>query len=289
MPRTVDDAFNTLVGWLSPTSTETQAAASHRSSIEAKLKSDFGMTSFFRSGSYGHHTSVSGHSDVDYFAVIPATKLRDNSSVTLQEIRTSLATRFPSTGVTVRSPAVVVPFGTSDSERHEITPADFVRRTDDGFGVYDIPDRYTGWMRSSPTAHNAWVNNQHTRLGNRVKPLINLVKAWNYKRGANIRSFYIELRTTQYCVNEAAIIHRIDFLAVLRRLRAHALAAMQDPVGIAGLVYPCTEAWKPEALSRIETAITRAEKAQEAEAAGNIPNAFAWWNLVFNGYFPSYG
>lgn len=288
MAKTVDEAFSTLIGWLSPTSTETQTAISHRGSIEARLKADFGLTSFFRSGSFGHHTSVSGHSDVDYFAVIPSINLSANSTTALQSVRSSLAARFPYTAVTVRSPAVVVPFGTSASERHEIAPAKFVKRSDDGYSVYDIPDRGTGWMRSSPTAHNAWVNTQNIRLSSKVKPLIRLLKAWNYKQSVGIRSFYLELRTTQYCANESTIIYTIDFLAVLRRLRAHTLASMQDPVGISGYVQPCTDAWKATALSRIDTAITRAEKAREAETAGNISNAYTWWSMVFNGYFPSY-
>lgn len=76
---------------------------------------------------------------------------------------------------------------------------------------------------------------------------------------------------------------------MLRLLRDKALAAMHDPAGISGYVYPCTDAWKPEALSRINTAINRAEKAWEAESAGRTADAFYWWDLVFNGYFPSYG
>lgn len=289
MAKTVDEGFRTLIGWLSPTATETQAAASHRTSIEAKLKSDFGMTSFFRSGSFGHHTSVSGFSDVDYFAVIPTSRLKLNSNSTLQEVRNSLVSRFPNTGVTVRSPAVVVPFGSTASERHEITPADFVMQNGNGYNVYDIPDRSGGWMRSSPSAHNAWVNAQQTRLDSKVKPLIRLVKTWNYRRAVGLRSFYLELKTTKYCVGESTIIYSIDVLRVLRSLRDNALAAMQDPVGISGYVYPCTDAWKEEALSRVSTAIGRAEKARDAENADKVADAFYWWNLVFNGYFPSYG
>lgn len=184
MAKTVDAGFEALLTLLSPSSVETQAAASHRASIEACLKSNFNMTSFFRSGSFGHHTSVSGYSDVDYFAVIPTEKLRAGSSVSLQDIRSALATRFPNTGVTVRSPAVVVPFGTGAWERHEITPADYVGITADSHRVFDIPNRADGWMRSSPAAHNAWVNAANFKLGNKLKPLIRLVKAWNYFHGA---------------------------------------------------------------------------------------------------------
>ena len=287
MARTVDEAFSTLIGRLTPSSTETAAAASHRTSIEACLKNNFGMTNFFRSGSFGHHTSVKGFSDVDYFGVIPTANLKENSTTTLQSVRQALAARFPSTGVTVRSPAVVVPFGSSPGERHEIVPADYVRSAN-GYSVYDIPNRYDGWMRASPSAHNAWVNQAQTKLGQKLKPLIRLVKAWNYYRSGCIRSFYLELRTTEYARGETVIIYSIDMLRALRHLRNKGLAAMQDPMGASGLVYACSDAVKPTALSKLDTAIGRAEKAREAEASGKIEDAFFWWDLVFDGHFPAY-
>lgn len=288
MANTVEEGFNVLLSWLTPSSGETQAAASHRASIEACLKSNFGMTRFFRSGSFGHHTSVSGFSDVDYFAVIPTEKLRADSSSTLQQIRSVLANRFPATGVTVRSPAVVVPFGTSQSERHEITPADYIRATTSQHSVYDIPDRAGGWMKASPSAHNAWVNAANLKLNNRLKPLIRLVKAWNFYRDVGIRSFYLELRTTEYALRESIILYKYDFSGVLRHLRAKSLAGMQDPLGVSGLVFPGSSAISAGALSKIDTAITRASSALEAEKVGNVRGAFEWWNKVFADGFPSY-
>jgi hypothetical protein len=287
MARTVNDAFDVFVGWLTPTGGETQAAASHRASIESCLRSNFGITGFFRSGSFGHGTSVSGHSDVDYFAVIPNANLKENSNATLQEMRSALQARFPRTAVTVRSPAVVVPFGSGAGERHEITPAEYIKEQN-RHSVYDIPDRYGGWMKSSPGGHNAWVNEQNDRLGKKVKPLIRLVKAWNYRRSVGIRSFYLELRTTEYAKGETSIIYRHDVLAVFRQLRNKELAAMQDPLGISGYVHPCTDAVKADALSKLDTAIARATKAMEAESGGRVREAFEWWDLVFAGAFPAY-
>jgi len=64
---------------------------------------------------------------------------------------------------------------------------------------------------------------------------------------------------------------------------------MQDPKGISGYVYACTtEAKKNEALSKLYTAKTRAEKAREAEKAGRTIVAFECWNKLFAGKFPSY-
>ena len=50
-----------------------------------------------------------GYSDVDYFADIPASKLKANSTSALREVRDALDKRFPDTGVRVSCPAVVIP------------------------------------------------------------------------------------------------------------------------------------------------------------------------------------
>src|SRR5437879_3757109 len=106
MARTTDEAFDQLLSWLTPTTAESTSAASHRTNIEQCLKTHFGMTNFFRSGSFGYGTSVSGYSDVDYFAVFPTANLKQNSNVTLNAVATALRTRFPNTNVRVESPAV---------------------------------------------------------------------------------------------------------------------------------------------------------------------------------------
>ncbi len=287
MAKSVDEAFTILAGWLVATTTETERAASHRRSIQGRLTTDFDLKNMFRSGSFGHDTGVSGYSDIDYFAVMPTAKLKKNSGTSLREVKESLQGRFPYTAISVRSPAVIIPFGNSPSEKHEIVPADYIE-IKDGHRVYEIPDRYDGWMRSSPAAHNKWVTDEHQRLNNKLKPLIRMIKAWNYYRSAGIRSFYLELRTTEYAKGESSIIFKWDVLRTLRHLDAKGLAAMQDPKGISGYIYPCTTAVKQDALSKVRTALTRAEKAVDAEKKGNIQEAFYWWNLLFDGNFPSY-
>ncbi len=63
MPRTVDEGFRDFLPSLTPSSLESAAAKTHRASIEACLKTNFGLKRFFRVGSFGNGTSISGHSD----------------------------------------------------------------------------------------------------------------------------------------------------------------------------------------------------------------------------------
>lgn len=286
MSKDVDEAFEILIERLKHSESETESAASHRRSIENRLKLDFEMIRMFRSGSYGHGTSLKSISDIDYFAVIPAKKLKADSSVSLRKLKESLADRFPNTGVYVDSPAVVVPFA-NGTQRHEIIPADYVG-SENGHSIYEIPDRAGGWMRSSPSAHNSWVNTTNNAHNRKLKQLIRLVKYWNYVKSVGLRSFYIELRVTQFAMNESALIYKYDMRGALSHLSSKELSAMQDPKGISGYVYPCSSAAKPEALSRVNTALSRARKALDEEGAGRTESAYEWWDKLFDGRFPAY-
>ncbi len=287
MAKTVDEGFREFHGTLTPTRGESQAAKSHRASIAACLKSNFEMNRFFRTGSFGNGTSIRGYSDVDYFACIPAENLKQNSFTTLQEIRKALIDRFHSTDISISTPAVKVCFGTDASESTEIVPADFVKRDKDGNHIYEIPDSDGGWMRSSPDAHNNYVDEVDSELGGKVKSLVRLLKAWKYYRGVPIRSFYLEMRVAKYASRQDFIDYSWDLRNIFKSLWDNQLAALKDPKGISGHISPCSsEAQRSDALSKLKTALGRAEKARQAEKAGKISDAFYWWNLLFAGEFP---
>lgn len=287
--RTVNQGFTTFLSTLTPSSGESTAAKNHRASIEACLKNKFSMTRFFRTGSFGNGTSISGHSDVDYFAEIPTRNLKGNSTTTLGEVRDALKKRFPNTGVRVSCPAVVVPFGTDAKESTEVTPADYIEINEDGYKIYDIPDCSNGWMRSSPDAHNAYVRGVDEDLSKKVKPLIRFIKAWKYYQNVPISSFYLELRVAKYAEGESSIVYDIDVKRVFSYLDRIGLANMQDPMGISGYISPCsTDTNLENAKLKLSTALTRAEKACDAKNDDDIKTAFYWWNLLYNDNFPSY-
>ena len=291
--RTVNQGFIEFHRKLTPTSGESEDAQSHRASIKTCLESNFGMTNFFRTGSFGNGTSISGYSDVDYFAVIPTNNLKENSTTALREVRDALATRFPNTEVHVSCPAVVVPFGTDAKESTEVTPADYIKATN-GYNIYDIPDCSDGWMNSSPSTHNAYVREVDGDLGGKVKPLIRFIKAWKYYRNVPISSFYLELRVTKYAEDkyaedESSIVYSEDVRDVLSHLDSINLRDMQDPMGISGYISPCsTDTKLADAKSKLTTALTRAKNACDAEDKGEIKTAFDWWDLLYNYNFPSY-
>jgi hypothetical protein len=166
--------------------------------------------------------------------------------------------------------------------------ADYLRQ-ENRFKVYDISDGAGGWMNASPDAHNAYVSYINEKHGGKVKPLIRFIKAWKYFRDVPISSFYLELRVTKYAEGEKSIVYDIDVKRVLGQLWDKQLADMQDPMGVSGYIPACkSDALREEALSKLDSAFVRAEKALEAKNEGKISDAFYWWRLLYNSEFPTY-
>ena len=286
--RTIAQGFATFHSRITPSSYESGKAASHKSKITSRLEAFYDLKQLFYSGSGNNATSISRYSDVDFFAWIPTDKLKQNSATSLRGIKECLQGRFPNTPIYVDSPAVVLDFGSGDWDTAEVIPADYIEQKNKK-NVYEIPNGSGGWMRSSPSTHTSYVSAENTRLGKKLKPLIRFLKAWKYYCNVPISSFYLELRVTKWMEGESSIVYDIDLCTILRKLDSCSLAAIQDPKGISGYVPACaTEAKKTDALSKLSTAKTRAQKAREAESAENTSVAFDWWNKVFSGNFPSY-
>lgn len=207
--RSVNQGFEEFLKRLVTSVAETEAAKSHRASIEARLKADFGLLKFFRSGSFGNGTNVRHYSDVDYFAWLPNANMKTDSGATLSDVASSLRGRFPTTyGIRVDAPAVVVPFGTDASEAHEIIPAGV-----EGGGeplVYRIADGRGGWMLSSPQAQIDYVREIDDRCKGKAKPLIRFLKAWKYYQNVPVSSFYLELVAAKHAAEASPIIYSWD-------------------------------------------------------------------------------
>ncbi|MEQ9866164.1 SMODS domain-containing nucleotidyltransferase [Pectobacterium aroidearum] len=288
MPRTIEEGFSDFHDKLKTTAAETAAAKSHRASIESCLKDKFNLTQFFRIGSFGNGTNISGYSDVDYLASIPTENLKKRSSVSLSNVKEALATRFPNTGVRVSCPAVVCPFGKDGSETTEIVVADYIKE-ENNFSVYEIADGNDEWMRISPEAHNDYVRKIDNKHDGKVKKLIRFIKAWKYFRDVPIKSFYLEMRVAKYAESEQSIVFDIDVNCILNLLLNSELSAMQDPMGIAGYIYPCqTDSQKNDVISKLKTAVSRSEKARNLTREDKIQEAFECWRLLYNDKFPSY-
>ena len=291
MAKTLDEGFSAFLSRLAPLSSEHDKAKKHKDSVKSCIENNFKCYEFFETGSFGSGTGVRHYSDTDYFAVCPSQNFWSDSFYTLRKVKEALQGTFWNTeGIEVRSPAVRVPFGVLASETLELTPCTFNGLTSTPVGgkpSYHIADSEGGWMKSSPQAHNAYVKRENDRLGGKLRHLIQLIKAWKFYNNVPISSFYLELRVTKYAEGETSIIYDIDLKRVVDHLNAISLANLQDPMGISGYVRPCiSEAKKDDALSKLDTAVSRAQKAYDKRES-DLDYCFYWWNLFFNNEFPA--
>ncbi len=187
---TANAYLNDLLTKYTPSNTYFDAARSHRSAIETRLDYDFGLKEMFETGSLRHGTGVRFFSDADYIGCLKGEKPVTGTSA-LAKVRTSLADRFKSTEVKVRTPAVVCEFADAN-ETVEVVPAYAA-----GSG-YWIPDPVTGaWMKTHPKDHNAYVNGVNKKHSGGAKKLARLAKVWKYKRLVPVSSCYLEMRAAK--------------------------------------------------------------------------------------------
>ncbi|MEJ7786109.1 MAG: hypothetical protein WKF96_14990 [Solirubrobacteraceae bacterium] len=287
MSLSVGAGFQALLASLVPTPTQVAAATKHKDSVRAVLDARYGTYRFFQSGSFSHGTGVRYYSDVDYFASLKTTKPQSSDSA-LASLKGTLQSHYPNTTVKIRRPAVVIEFA-SGLETFELVPGWLLRGTDNS-RVYHIPGPRGGWLESAPDAHRAYVNNSNSSPAGGAKGLARLLKAWKYYRSVPVSSFYLEMRAAKYMTGENSIIWSIDLRSILSELSVADLAAMNDPSGLTARIHAySSDSSKADAVSKLERALTRANRARTAEGEGRISAAFEAWDVLFNGHFPSYG
>jgi hypothetical protein len=289
MATTVNAAFDQLLERLSTTPGETQAAQDYRARIEEELREEFGLMSFFRTGSYENGTSVAGHSSVDCFAVVPDVSPRPDSHQLLVAIAATLRARFPNTGVRADSPAVVLPFGRDPTESTRVIPVVEAGSTKTECRRFLMPNGLGGWMTTFPDAHAEVLHTIDRTHGGKAKPLIRLLKGWKHLRSVPISSFYLELVVAEYAKTQDTIIYDIDLRNVFEKILASGLAPYPNPQMPAEAVAPCkTAPLQIEALSLVRDAATWSREAVTLNFGGDVPAAFLRWDRVFNTHFPEF-
>jgi len=289
MASTAAEGFTQFISRLTPTDAERAATASHRASILSKLESRYSLFRMFESGSFRHGTGVHGFSDVDYFVSVKDERPIYSSTI-LASMKTVLQEKFPSTYIHVSRPAVVLEFG-SGYERVEVIPAYANEKANGDHMRFRIPGINEEWIWSTPEAHSAYVNDINSRQGvyRGAKSLARMIKAWKYERNVPISSFYLEMRAAAYMATQKSVNWPYDISIFLNSLVNQDLSAMNDPTGSTGRIEPCSSvANHADALSKLQTAASRARKALDYYKAGNISTAFEQWDLLWNGKFPAY-
>ncbi len=297
MADRVFDAIQRHLSRLEPSSSEVEKRKSHRRTIEQALTDEFsGFNELLVIGSHTRDTAIHLRSDVDYFAKLGSSDVawgssRVSSTTTLDRVKSALKSRFKNTEVWIDGPAVVVGFG-QGAGAVDVVPGVWVGTTEMSpkYPVFEIPDGSGGWRRTSPQRHTKYLRDEDERSSYKLSKTIKLLKGWKYARMPKVpvSGFHLELllASNGTCVGVKA--YQNCLLDAFRLLRDRAGKALTDPVGVSGGVPAvATEAQRTALVDHARYAAEKASAAIDAELAGNINDAFRYWDLVFNNDFPA--
>lgn len=278
MSATANSNLESLIKAMTPDEAKRTAAARHREELEDWLTSDLSIVRMRETGSWHHGTALDVFSDVDYFVTMPGAR-PDSSSTALEALRASLARGGGGAHVSVDRPAVRLRYF-DDGPDVEITPAYF-QDTDD----YDMPDpEGTGWIRSNPAVHLAYVNKAQHDADGRAKSLIRLVKTWRAFNRVPLSCFYLEMRTAEYAMAHTPIIYDWDLRDFFKSLAANGLREMNDPTSYGRRISSGTASLADSVNAKyaVEEAARLAALAREATEAEDHSAAVAYHLQLFN-------
>jgi hypothetical protein len=159
-------------------------------------------------------------------------------------------------------------------------------------GGYWIPNSITQtWLPTDPKQHvKIWADANQVHGGDLV-PLIKMFKAWNRTTNNFLRSFHLETVVLQLLKDVTISDFPSGARYIFDKSRDYVTKENPDPAGYGYNVgvYLDTEDKIKNAVSRFETAYTRARKAEDLASRGHVSDAVNMWRLVFGSYFPAYG
>lgn len=235
-------------------------------------------------GSVGRSTAIHPLNDIDVFLELSPQELPSNPTAGACLTHVEKALKNNSLGppeqqrhsVHVKDPATN--FG------YDIVPALRVPGKPD---VYRIPERDTAeWIQTNPPRHQEVCNEADKRAHSKLRPLIKLVKGWNYKNGKQLGSFHLEAMSYSAPINPDS-----SYQDGLRQLFEHLSKAITQPCpDPAGVGEPIDTRLRKNTArlqhvkQMLEGAAHSAKQAWEAEQAGNEAQAHQIWRNLLKDY-----
>lgn len=239
-------------------------------------------------GSWAKFTRIRPPRDVDVLFNLPKSvydryqqRLGNKQSQLLQEVKSVIAAKFPSTAIRGDGPVVIVPFATYDVE---LIPAFALTGGGHWVCMTDGGGRYKTAQYAAEA--DAILNSNRDTNGN-TRALVRMMKRWQSFCSVPLKSFHIELVA-------------IDFLAqwgyrgrssvyydwMVRDFFAYLISRANSWVCAPGTFEAMNlgSVWK----SKAETALTRAQKACKCETENDSAGAGDEWQKIFGPDIPKY-
>ena len=266
-----------------PAALDRTKVSDRRAKLELSLKaSSISFSVMWETGSFSHGTAISQYSDVDYLASVAGPKPTLPSSA-LAAFKKSLQSADSNIyKIEVASPTIRIEYFSEPII--EIAPG-YIFDLTPTHSIYEIAGPNDQWIKTSPGAHLAYVNDANDALSKRVKSLIRLIKAWKYSQKVPISSFYLEMRTTEYALTQDSILFDLDLRFALNHIIRAGLADMNDPTGSVGRIPACSSSLnQATSLRQMKDAVAALEEAYEKSRKGDWFNYWLQMSNVFNNF-----
>jgi hypothetical protein len=286
----VPEFFSNLLVKVEPKANEAQILASHRASVSRRLETVFATNRVEPIGSQTRDTAITRTSDLDLMLILARAEVKwgdayKSSTTVLGNVRDQLRLRYIGTLIVRDGQAVVARF--ADGQHPvDVVPAWYIDSTGpDRYPVFAIPDGAGDWLRTSPQAHNRYINSADETSRGKLKRVAKLIKSWANHRPfpLPLRSFHVELLLAQSEMCNGAVSYAHCVTSIFELLAYRNCRALQDPIGISGLIKAADTEPKRQILHRsMVLAAARARKAILAEDKDKTLEAIRIWRLVFN-------
>jgi hypothetical protein len=284
--NTIASAFEQFKGRLEITDLQQSTVSTRQQNVREAVEKELEVLTSFLIGGYPRHTLIAplSEADIDIFMVLDAGYfVSDEQANLLDRVKRVLQRTYKTPKISRNGQAVTITF---NDFLVDVVPA-FTRK---GGGYLIANSISETWVSTDPTVHiNAIAKGNAAHDGDLV-PLIKMIRAWNRNIGHAFVSFYLELITNEILTGVTIS----DFPSGLRYFfdkgRERIKTKVSDPAGFGGYINPLDEvSTVAEAVSRFETAYSRAAKAESYAKNGYTSLAIDEWRKVFGDYFPAYG
>lgn len=210
---------------------DTEKINQRKEEILRKIKEEFGGSfDLSTGGSYSRHTYVNGLSDIDILinlgnysdSKIPE---KENSKKVLEYVAEILRKKYPRTEIVVGKMAVTLRF--RDGIEIQVLPAFRY------YGGYKIPDpKSSRWITTFPDRFKERLTRLNRKYGNRVKPIIKIVKYLLNKNNVEISSYHLENIALEAFENYSGNLTYSDMVIhLLNYAKTRVLKRVSDPSG----------------------------------------------------------
>ena len=287
MALTIQQAFKTFQSNLEITDLQTATVSTRQRNVRDAVAAELSVVDSFLSGSYSRSTMIAplSEADIDIFIVLDP-KYYDGTTpaALLDRVKRALLKTYTKTPDISRNGQAVT-----------ITFTDFVVDVVPAFnrkgGGYLIPNSQKNeWLSTNPKTHVTISSKANTDHNGDLIPTIKMVKCWNREISRYFHSFHLEVLAWDVFNNVPISDFSSGVHYFFDKSRALVPQKNLDPAGYRGDVGGyLNQGTARDGVSRLDTALNRARKAEEFAKNGRTQAAIDEWRKVFGNRFPAYG